>query len=283
MRCLSKPQRLDLLASPGFIIGVSLLLLNDFVFKPALHNALSGKLSDFSGLFVFPLLWVALCPRLRSSIYLVTAVLFVFWKSAYSQTLIDGWNSGSFFAVGRTVDYTDLLALLVLPLSFRYSLGFPPIRKKRLALYVIGAISIFAFAATSFSTKTQYSTEYAFPISKHNLLEQMRGLSTDEVFGSFWEGDDFEINFDSCIAEARIFVNVKDNQTIVTLKEINYRCPHPPAKEVMQEYFEKEFINKLKEAPVTKSPAVKYIWGITKDRSPEPTQKSGVKKTPSRH
>jgi len=235
---------LHILASPGFLVSVSLLFLNDFVFKPSLHNALSGKLSDFSGLFVFPLFWTALCPRRRSSIYLLTAVLFVFWKSAYSQPLIDG-NNLSFFVIGRSVDYTDLLALVVLPLSFRYSLRSSPVLKKPVALYVIGIVSIFAFAATSYSTKTAYNSEYGLPISKQELLERMRRLSTHDVLDSFSQAADFEISFDPCIGSATIFMTVKNDQTLVTLKEINYRCPRPPGKEVMQEYFEKEFINKL--------------------------------------
>jgi len=41
-------------------------------------------------------------------------LLFVFWKSTYSQSAIDGWNSLPFFDIARTVDYGDLWALLVL-------------------------------------------------------------------------------------------------------------------------------------------------------------------------
>ena len=272
---------LNLLASPGFLVGVSLLLLNDFVFKATLHNALSGKLSDFPGLFVFPLFLTALWPRRRSSIYLLMAVLFVFWKSAYSQRLIDGWNGLSFFAIGRSVDYTDLSALVVLPLSFRHSLSSSPVLKKPVALFAIGIVSIFAFAATSYSTKTAYNSEYGFSISKQELLERIRRLSSHDVFDSFWQADDFEITFDSCIGNAKIFVNVKDNQTVVTLREINYRCPQPPGKEVMQAYFEKEFINKLKEPSVVRSPKVEYIWGVPKEKSPEPTRSSRASKSPS--
>jgi hypothetical protein len=274
-------RQLNLLASPGFLIGVSLLLLNDFVFKPTLHNALSGKLSDFSGLFVFPLFCVALRPRLRSPIYLVIAVLFAFWKSAYAQPMIDGWNSLSVFNVDRSVDYSDLLALFILPVSFRYSLKTSPILKKRVALLVIGIVSVFAFAATSYSAKTAYDNEYSFPFSKQELLERMRRLATNDVYDPFWEADDFEISFDSCIHNATIFMNVKDNQTVMTLKEINYRCPRPPGKEVMQEYFEKEFINKLKEPSVVKSPRVEYIWGVAKE-TPESTPNPRANKPRSR-
>ena len=44
-----------MLTSPGFVVGLSLLLLNDLFLKARFHNPLTGKLSDFAGLFVFPL------------------------------------------------------------------------------------------------------------------------------------------------------------------------------------------------------------------------------------
>src|ERR1044071_6805827 len=110
-----------LLASSGFLIGLSLLLLNDLVLKEQFHNELTGKLSDFAGLFVFPLFWTAFFPRQRRIVFIATAGFYVFWKSGYSQFLIEGWNSLPFFGIQRTVDYTDLLALLILPLSYSYS------------------------------------------------------------------------------------------------------------------------------------------------------------------
>ena len=70
-------MNLSILASPGFL-ALSLLIVNDFVLKPLLNNPLSGKLSDFAGLFVFPLFWVALFPRLRNSIYLFTLIFLSF-------------------------------------------------------------------------------------------------------------------------------------------------------------------------------------------------------------
>lgn len=130
----------DLLTSPGFLLGLSLLLLNDFVFKRYLHGALSGKLSDFAGLFVFPIFWVAFLPRLRHAIYGLTAAVFVFWKSSYSQPLIEIWNSSAFFSVARTVDYTDLLALFILPWSFHYSGRHSRLPGHRRWLFAIGII-----------------------------------------------------------------------------------------------------------------------------------------------
>jgi hypothetical protein len=101
--------------------------------------------------------------------------------------------------------------------------------------------------ATSYSTKTTYDNEYQFQSSKTELIERMRHLPLHDVHLSFGESDTFEISFDSCTGEATITIREKDNQSIIALKEINYRCPSGGDKQEMLKYFEKEFINKLRE------------------------------------
>ena len=82
-------RNLQLLVSPGFLVALSVLLLNDFVLKLQFNNVFTGKLSDFAGLFILPLFWTALFPRLKFSIYVLTAIVFIFWKSVYSQPVIE--------------------------------------------------------------------------------------------------------------------------------------------------------------------------------------------------
>ena len=114
----SQSQRI--LLSPLFLLGLIVLLLNDFYLKAQFNNFLTGKLSDFAGLFIFPLFFAAFFPKRKLLIYFLTGFLFVFWKSPFSQSEIDLWNSISLFNLGRVIDYTDLLAVLVLPLSYFY-------------------------------------------------------------------------------------------------------------------------------------------------------------------
>src|SRR5688572_20551428 len=114
-------RQLNTLTSPAFIVAVCLLLANDFILKSTFHNWFTGKISDFAGLFVFPLFWVAFFPNSRKIIYAITASFFLLWKSEYSQPLIDAWNGLAIAPVSRAVDITDLLALFVLPLSYWYS------------------------------------------------------------------------------------------------------------------------------------------------------------------
>ena len=194
--------------------------------------------------------------------------------------MTETWNAFTILPIDRTVDYTDLLALIVLPFSFGYSLHPVTGAKRKITLYAIGVVSIFAFAATSYSSKTQFDNRYSFAMSKKELLERMQKLSTDNVHDSFWTADEFEINFDSCTRLASILVGEKENQTVVTLKETNYRCSRPPEKQVLREYFEKEFIDKLKAATVTKSPQVRYIWGIPKEQGVEPRRNAGANTSP---
>lgn len=277
-------ERLAILLSPGFVLGLSLLLLNDFVLKLYFHNALTGKLSDFAGLFVFPLFWLALFPRSRRAIYILTAVLFLIWKSPYSQPIIDGWNRISFISVERTSDYTDLVALLVLPASYGYAIAerLTVRRIRPFAFGFIGIISIVAFTATSYRTTITYQKEYSFAISRQELLERMSRLPTHEINPTFplSDGDEFEVIFDSCTGEAKVsVVERNDRSTVVTLEEIDYRCPRPPGKPEMLQYFEKEFINKLNEDPVVRSPQVEYIWSIPKTNTPQQTPSRPAKKT----
>lgn len=261
------------MASPGFLAGLCLLLLNDFIFKQQFHNELTGKLSDFAGLFIFPLFWSALFPRLKTSSYVVTAILFLFWKSIYSQPFIDGWNSLHLFPVERTIDDTDLSALLVLPLSYVYRWSPPKIAVQRPLICFIAALSLFAFTATSFSKKTAYDNTYQFAFSKKELVERMSHLPSNDVLPQFWEADTFEIGFGSCTGMARVTISEKDKQSVVRLTMIDYRCPNGGDKQEMLEYFEKEFIDKLREEPVRKSSQLNYIRAVSPEESSEPVNR----------
>src|SRR5688572_16072494 len=110
-------KRSDLITSRPFLIGLSVLLVNDFYFKTVFHITITEKLSDFAGLFVFALFWIAIFPQFARGLCLILGTAFVFWKSAYSQPVLDGWNAVGMFHLGRTVDLSDLIALSVLPLA----------------------------------------------------------------------------------------------------------------------------------------------------------------------
>ena len=133
-----------------FLIAVVLLLLNDFYLKYYFHNYLTGKLSDFVGLFALPFFVSLFFKNKMKLVYMMTGVLFIFWKSTYSQFIIDSFNEFG-AGINRVVDYSDLMALVILPFSYHYrKQRITGIKKLRfIPQSVIIGVCCFAFIATS--------------------------------------------------------------------------------------------------------------------------------------
>jgi hypothetical protein len=265
-----RERSLTLLGSPPFLVAVVLLLANDFVLKQQFHNSVTGKLSDVAGLFAFALFWSAILPQFRVSVLVLIAAGFVFWKSPYAQPLIDGWNRVAPFAVARTVDWTDLCALLVLPMAYLYNTRTGPRRIHRPLLYGIAAVSLFAFTATSFSKRTAFNAEYLLPLSGYSFNERMKRWS-DTPHKLDTDREYLIINFDDCNETAYVGVAEVNGQAKVRLWLMNNRCPRggDPAK--MQKFFEQNFIDPLKAPDQASSPSkVMYIRRIEMKDIPEP-------------
>ena len=109
--------RPDILLRPLFLIALGSLILNDVYLKYEFHNILTGKLSDFAGLFLFPYFISTLIIKRTKHIYWLTALMFIWWKSEYSQFFIDSAQSIG-IPIDRVPDPWDLSALLVLPISY---------------------------------------------------------------------------------------------------------------------------------------------------------------------
>lgn len=142
-------KRLDLLRSPIFLFALGAMVVNDWALKPLFHNALTGKLSDFAGLAAFTLFLCSLWRGRRLAIALGVSAAFTLWKSPYAQVLIDAANNWLPFHVGRTVDYTDLVALPVVWLCCAYADRLTLLPMRTLQVGFIAAFSIVAFTATS--------------------------------------------------------------------------------------------------------------------------------------
>jgi hypothetical protein len=138
------------LVSFSFLVSLGLLLLNDFFLKQLYGNWITGKLSDFAGLFAFTFFFIALCPRHRQKIIIFVSVVFVYWKTEFSQPLIDLLHSLGIY-LDRTVDLTDLIAL---PMIFLASVMFKKIspgQSSRMLSAALIFVSCFAFMATSYA------------------------------------------------------------------------------------------------------------------------------------
>lgn len=181
-----------ILISPLFLIGLFFLLVNDFILKPQFHNLLTGKLSDFAGLFVFALFWTAFFPKWKMIIFSFIVIFFTFWKSPFSSGFIDAWNSIGLFGIGRTIDFTDLIAFSILPFAWIYSERYEPLRlpkfSQNLALTAIALVSVFAFTATSPPRENYRSEEFGetYKIEKPSIeiLKKLQEYESDEFYES---------------------------------------------------------------------------------------------------
>ncbi|MEL6971009.1 MAG: hypothetical protein AAFZ63_21670 [Bacteroidota bacterium] len=116
---MSSPKRDPrLLLSPIFLIALSTLILNDQIWKYTYGNLLTGKLSDFSGLILLPLVLAFLFPAWRKGTVWFSALFFLFWKTPWSTPFIDWYNLIAPIPISRVVDYSDYLALFILPLPY---------------------------------------------------------------------------------------------------------------------------------------------------------------------
>jgi hypothetical protein len=139
-----------------FVLALVALIVNDAWLKSAWPGLVTGKLSDFAGIVVVGLLGLSCIPRRPVQICAAIAVFFAWWKGPWSQPFIDAVNSVSPMTIGRTVDYTDLLALLILPMCVEVArreadFAIPGAAARRLLVIPIGAATALALMATSYN------------------------------------------------------------------------------------------------------------------------------------
>lgn len=247
-----KQQRnLDILLSSGFLVGLALLLLNDFVLKSQFHNSLTGKLSDFAGLFIFPIFYTAFAPRFKKHIYTLTAILFAFWKLPVSQSVIEIWNELTILQIDRVVDYTDLFALLILPLSFFYPLNHRMIRN-RIAIAIVLPVAVFAFSATSYGLSPyEYKNDYRFNAPKSQLIEKIKKLKPNfSLIGDDRSGmAAYSTEYSECPEHKlhiEIFIDEMNGISTIGLREISYRCEKKMSREQLLQFFEEDLIETLR-------------------------------------
>lgn len=137
-----------------FLAGLLLLALNDHVLKEAYGNWWTGKLSDFAGVLILPLFLAYVFRAGKRTAVVATVLLFAGFKSGYSQPLIEAWNGLGLFHLSRVVDYGDLLAFMVLPLSYqvlsRPEDFAPRLRfSRQISRYALLPLTLVFFVATS--------------------------------------------------------------------------------------------------------------------------------------
>ncbi len=188
-----------------FLASIFLLLINDLYLKYQYHNYLTGKLSDFAGLFAFPYFFSCFFPKKAKQIYVISGVLFMIWKSQFSQPIFDLAHSYG-IGIDRTVDYSDLISLLIIPVSYIYwKTDYKQIlRPNKVLKPIIISISCFAFIATSVpSVYGKINIKSDYEVNVKTSLEKAKKL--DLYYLSFKNGKYFSILY---IPERKAKINV---------------------------------------------------------------------------
>jgi hypothetical protein len=137
------------LLSPIFIVALVLLLCNDFYFKYAFHNDLTGKISDFAGILVLGFFLHFINDQKRLLNVLIVALFFIYWKSPMSSGFISFWNELGVFQLARVVDYWDLMALILLPVLIYADIKERTFKFSRASTSLLAVLTVFALCSTS--------------------------------------------------------------------------------------------------------------------------------------
>lgn len=173
----------------AFISALIVLAVNDHLLKAAFGNMITGKLSDFAGMVIFPLLLAFIFPKMKNHSIWFSALLFTFWKSPLSTLLIDWYNTFALIGVERVVDYSDLLAFVALPIPYfimnKESSKFLHIKNIHLSPMYIVVPCLFVLMATS-PPKSYYYTQTTGNLRFHNTSIKVR-LTPDEILAKLRE------------------------------------------------------------------------------------------------
>ncbi|HEU4902222.1 MAG TPA: hypothetical protein VFT06_05495 [Flavisolibacter sp.] len=175
-----KQPRASPLLHPLFPISLFVLLANDLCWKSAYPNWLTGKLSDVAGLVVLPVFLTVFFPDHKKNTLLLCALFFIWWKSPLSEPVIHFFNNRLSIPVCRVVDYTDLIALGVLPLAGRikpvsYNLPATLQAGLRTALAVVTFVSL-----CSTSVPYREGLGYGLRENEMGFYERFQSTKTEE-------------------------------------------------------------------------------------------------------
>lgn len=185
---LKKMENKNQILNPTFIVCLTTLLLNDFYLKQTFPNALTGKISDFVGLIVFPIFIAYILPNTEKWISIATGILFIFWKTPLVTPIIETLNQVFPLRIQRVIDYSDYWALLVLPIAHEIisqdrKLTSNSSKLLKFSRIGIASVSFFAICATSMPPPVEMpkgtiyiGKEYTIKKSKTETIEMIKSL-----------------------------------------------------------------------------------------------------------
>jgi putative membrane protein len=211
-----------LLLNYVFVVSIILLFINDHFLKLYFHNWFTGKFSDFLGMIIFPLFLAYIFPKLRIFSILVSFVLFIFWKSPFSEGFIDFYNQISPIALARVVDYTDFIAFVFLIIPFlliKYDALLQPLKIRKISPALILVPSVFVMMATSPPPYYRYGSDrmdYSFKMQK-SRAEALDELKNRNIL---FKKDTLMIIKRNNISSESLIMNGTDLKTLEVDKEI---------------------------------------------------------------
>jgi hypothetical protein len=159
---------LTALASPLSLVAIAVILINDHVLKQLWPSPMTGKLSDFAGLYFAPyvvLVAIFAMPfgAFRRRPFAVACVAYLAIATAFAALKLSETTAAPLLALASglglpvviTVDPSDLTALCTLPLSYAAwtaRMRRPAIRPRRLlrtGAFAVAALSIVATSGPS--------------------------------------------------------------------------------------------------------------------------------------
>lgn len=226
----------NLIINPYFLLGLVLLLINDLYLKYEYGNVLTGKLSDFAGLLIFPMFVAFIIPKLKKSISLITGIVFILWKTPLFTPVIDFANQLLSINVHRVIDYTDYIALLILPISHylinNCNYEHNQIKKDKIKsgfTYLVSFIAFFAFCSTSMFVREipkgsiYIGKSYNIKLSKDSIINTINNLGYNCIFN---EGDSLhyrKIGYYQTDNIVRYYIQDNDSVVLDTIANIKYQ------------------------------------------------------------
>lgn len=185
-----------------FVVALAVLIVNDALLKQAYPGFITGKLSDFAGLAVVALPMFAAFPRHARAIYLALGGAFLWWKSPASGAFISYMNDVLPMKMVRVVDYSDLVALVILPACAKFAASDPASLVKsasvrRWVLPPVLVATLFGVMATSYPKTQDFNiraVESAVPFPREEIADAIgqvakaRGLKPQDPNPPHWEG-----------------------------------------------------------------------------------------------
>ncbi len=160
-----------------------ILAVNDHFWKDTYHNWLTGKISDLAGLIVLPVFIAFLFPKLTKWSCQISALFFIYWKTELSNGLIELLNQNGIFSFKRIIDFTDFIALMILPISW---LLINPQYQKSTRTNTIGTsflvlITFLTLTATSIRPIQTLEPEGTILVNKKHYLKVPKDTVLDRI------------------------------------------------------------------------------------------------------